>query len=219
MFRNITELTYLEVKCLEKDFPSFQGRQAMKNISFHHVAQHWWSGSSELKWLYFPLSFTSWASVIIDSSKGLLSSVDWHLRNKEHFAKAFQNLEVGMLVLSCWLYNACLWALPFLFLLGWPLPRNHTVCLQCCPLTMSSCALFFSHLYCPKLVGCCSPSGEITPDFAQIKLIKSSHIFTCQERIKAHRFVNWMAHCWVSKMPEEEQRKSRISPLLAAVSC
>lgn len=49
--------------------------------------------------------------MIIDSSEGLSSSVDWHLRNKEHFAKAFENLEVDMLILTCWLYNVCLLAL------------------------------------------------------------------------------------------------------------
>lgn len=52
--------------------------------------------------------------MIDDSSKGLSSGVDWHFRNKEHF-EAFQNHEVGMLVLSCWLYNVYLQALPVLF--------------------------------------------------------------------------------------------------------
>lgn len=46
--------------------------------------------------------------MIMDSSKGLSSSVDWHLRKKEHFAEAFQNLEVGIVFLSCLLYNVCL---------------------------------------------------------------------------------------------------------------
>jgi len=37
----------------------------------------------------------------------VIISVDGHLRNKEHFAKAFKNLEVGMIILSCWLYGVC----------------------------------------------------------------------------------------------------------------
>lgn len=71
---------YLEVKCLEKDFPRFQGKQAMKNPSVSIVCHNTGNlhGSSELKWLDLPLSFTSWASVIIDSSEGLSSGVDWH---------------------------------------------------------------------------------------------------------------------------------------------
>lgn len=129
MFPSVTELMFLEVKCLEKDFPSFQGKQAAKNPSVSIMCHKTDNlhGSSELKWLDLALPFTFWASVIIDSSKGLSFSVGWHLRNKEHFDKAPRNLEVCMFLLSCWLYNVCLWALSVLFQLRWPLPRNHSL--------------------------------------------------------------------------------------------
>lgn len=50
---------YLEVKCLGEDFPSFQGKQAMKNMSVSIVYHNTDNlrGSSELKWLDLPLSF------------------------------------------------------------------------------------------------------------------------------------------------------------------
>lgn len=180
---------YLEAKHLEKDLPGFQGRQALNNPSVSIVCHNSdnWHGSSGLKWWGLLLSCTTLHyNKCDDSSRGLSSRVGWHLRSNECFAKAFQNLRW---LCSFWVVGFIMSAyeLSALFLLGEPFPRNHGLS-SCCPLTVSSCALFFSHLCCPNpacaaSVGCCSASGEITPHFTQIKLIKSWHIFISQECI------------------------------------
>lgn len=113
------------------------------------------------------------------SAKGCLWIGTWGVRGTllRHF-----RLEVGILVLNCWFYKSAYEPDVSWSCCQGGLFQEILVCLPCCPLTVSFRVLFFSHLYCSRLMGCFSPSDETTSVFTQIKLIKSSHIFYLRRR-------------------------------------